>query len=224
MQDYKNILVFENDMEFQGLPSIVKTLLKNEIVEYDVWFNFNYSFYHNSVENYDRLSKLNNDTLIVTYPSFVGADNQFNKYIGLFLKLKQMNIKLNIAIMYSSNFYVYLLNFLSNEENYLKKENNHGQLKNILEFHNIYNIDIKTLHDKKPIYDKIELITYDKLIESYFETHRKLKITKCKVISTNEIYDAYSIHYYENFEETTITLKIENNSNNSFHLNEIIKL
>ena len=88
MKDYKNILVFENDTEFQGLPGNVKDILKHETVPYDVWFNFNYSFYHSSIENFERLSKLDNNTLVVTAPSFVGADNQFSRYIGLFLKLK----------------------------------------------------------------------------------------------------------------------------------------
>ena len=216
MINYKRILVFENDLEHQGLPRQLKTLLNKEDVSYDVWYNFNYSFYRSAEENFKHLSELPEDTLVVTEPSFVGADNQFSRYINLFLKLKELNIKLNIAILYSSDFFVYLLKHLSIETRYMKKEVNHKQLKEILDFHSIYKIE-------SDIGTSI-LIDYDKLLESYFETHRKLGKTKVRVKATGEIYNVQYIYYGDNFDSIHLTLEIENDYNNSFKLNEIEKL
>lgn len=215
MKKYEKILVFENDIEQQGLPRQLKTLLKKEDVPTEVWYNFNYSFYHSSEDNFKRLSKLS-DTLVVTMPSFVGADNQFSRYINLFLKLKELNIKLNIAILYSSDFFVYLLKHLSSGSSYMKKEVNHKQLKEILDFHSIYKIE-------SDIGTSI-LIDYDKLLESYFETHRKLEKTKVRVKATGEIYNVQYIYYGDDFDSIDLTLEIENDYNNSFKLNEIEKL
>ena len=211
---YDKILVVENDMK--EVPYILNKILNKVDLPIDYWFNFNYSFYHNSAESFKRLNKLNEKTLIVSNPSFVGADNQFSRYINLFLKLKELNIKLNIAILYSSDFFVYLLKHLSSESSYMKKEVNHKQLKEILDFHSIYKIE-------SDIGTSI-LIDYDKLLESYFETHRKLEKTKVRVKATGEIYNVQYIYYGDDFDSIDLTLEIENDYNNSFKLNEIEKL
>jgi hypothetical protein len=221
MKDYNQILVLENDTEHMGLPSVVSDLLKNEPYKTDIWFNFSYSFYNKKEENFKRLSEISEDTLLVSYPSFVGLDNQFDKYLLLFFQLKTMNIKIDINIIFYEDFEIFLLKFLSEEKTYLKKERNHEILKEILDFHNIY---VSPYLSNVSFKESAKLITYDNLMFNYYETHRKLEVTKCKVKSTGEIYDAYYILYYKNFKETKITLKIEGDFNNSYRLDEIEKI
>lgn len=211
---YRNILVVENDIK--EIPLALKYKLKNIEVPVEYWYNFKYSFHFNSEENYNRLENTQNtNTLLVSNPSFVGVDNRFEHYVILFLKLKELNIKLNFAVLYTDNFYMYLLKFLANESNITKKENNHKMLKEILDFHIIYEID-NEISDAKHI-------TYESLIENYIETHRR-KPDQIKIKETGEIYDAYYINYSETIEESYITLKIPNDYNNQFKLNEIEKV
>lgn len=162
---YDKILVVENDMK--EVPYILNKILNKVDLPIDYWFNFNYSFYHSSVESFKRLNKLNEKTLIVSNPSFVGEDNQLSRYITLFLKLKELNIKLNFAIIYPENFYMYLLNFLSNEQNYMKKENNHRMIKEILDFHLIYEIPYGDLREE--LISQSSIITYESLMDNYIK-------------------------------------------------------
>ena len=216
---YDNILVVENDIK--ETPYILNKILSKVDLPIDYWFNFNYSFYHNSEENFKRLASLNEKTLIVSNPSFVGADNLLERYINLFLKLKELNIKLNFAIIYPDNFYMYLLQFLSKEDNYMKKENNHRMIKEILDFHLIYEIPYGDLDEE--LISQSRIITYDSLMDNYIETHRKYP-DRIKVKESGEIYDAYYVYYENTLEESEISLIIPNDYNNKFKLTEIEKL
>lgn len=212
--NYKNILVVENDIK--DIPLVLKNILKGVTEPIDYWYNFNYSFYHSAEENFKRLSELK-DTLIIANPSFVGADNQFDRYIILFLKLKEQNIKLNFAVLYPENFYTYLLKYLSSEDRFPKKIQLHKMLQELLDYHNIYEIiEGKKIEDAKHI-------TYDYLLENYIETNRH-NPDKIRVLATGRIYDAYSIYYSDKLEDTTLSLKIPDDFNNEFKLNEIEKI
>ena len=219
--DYDKILVVENDNK--EVPFVLEKILNKVDLPIDYWFNFNYSFYHNSAENFKRLAKLNEKTLIVSNPSFVGADNLLERYINLFLKLKELNIRLSFAIIYPDNFYMYLLKFLTKEQSYMKKENNHRMIKELLDFHIIYEIPYGDLSEE--LISQSSIITYDSLMDNYIETHRKYP-DKFKVKETGEIYEAYFISFGESktIEDIEVTLKIPNDYNNKFKLTEIEKL
>ena len=216
---YDKILVLENDNK--EVPYLLKKILKNIVLPIDYWYNFNYSFYHNSEENFKRLTKLSEKTLIVSNPSFVGADNLLSRYISLFMKLKELNIRLSFAIIYPDNFYMYLLKFLTDEYNYNKKQNNHRMIKEILEFHNIYEIPYGDLDED--LISQSKHITYESLMENYFESHRK-HADKVKIKESGEIYDVISVHYSDDIDKCTLTLNIPNDYNNSFKFNEVQKL
>lgn len=211
MKEYKDILVLENDIK--EVPYILERALNKEQVPIEYWYNFNYSFYHNSSENFLRLKNLSLDTLVVTNPSFVGADNQFSGYLNLFLKMKEHGIKLDIAIIYYPNFFTYLLRYLANEQNYMKKENNHRMIKEVLDYHNVYEFS-------NTISDSVK-ITYESLMEYYIETHKKLNITNCRIKATGEVYPAYFVYYADTLNGSFINLYIENEYNNKFTFDEI---
>lgn len=216
---FDNILVVENDIK--EVPFLLKKILKNIELPIDYWYNFNYSFYHNSAENFKRLAKLSEKTLIVSNPSFVGADNLLSRYISLFMKLKELNINLNFALIYPNNFYLYLLEFLSNEYNYDKKQNHHRMIKEILDFHNIYEIPYDDLDED--LISQSKHITYESLMENYFESHRK-HADKVKIKETGEIYSVNYVYYGNSLDKCELTLNIPNDYNNSFKFNEIEKL
>ena len=222
---FNKILVVENDNK--EVPFILNKILNkvNLPNEIEYWFNFNYSFYHNSEENFKKLAKLDENVLIVSNPSFVGADNLLERYINLFLKLKELNIKLNFAILYPDNFYLYLLKFLSSEQNYTKKENNHRMIKEILDYHTIYEVPYSDLNEE--LISQSSIITYESLMSNYIETHRKCP-DKFRVKKTDEVYDAYMLYFgnKNKLEDIEITLKIPNDYNNKFKLsgNEVEKI
>lgn len=216
---YDKILVVENDMK--EVPYVLEKILSKVDLPIEYWFNFNYSFHHSSAENFKRLANLNGKTLIVSNPSFVGADNQFSRYINLFLKLKELNIRLYFAVIYPENFYMYLLKFLSDEQNHMKKENNHRMIKEILDFHVVYEIPYGDLSEE--LISQSKHITYNSLMDNYIETHRKYP-DKIKIKESGEIYDAYFISFGNTLEDTYITLKIPDDYNNKFKLTEIEKI
>jgi len=232
MKNFNKILVIENDSV--EISYLAQFAIKNEKVAIEKWLNFNNSFVHNKEENFKRLANLK-DTLVVANPSFVGADNQFGSYLLLFYKLKELGIKLDIAIIYNESFRVYLLNFLVNSNNNASKKTSNMQLlKDVLEFHNIYEIIHDVYDAKNTIVDNtIEessiIISWQSLMYDYVETDRHLGRTKFKIKTTGEIYEAYYINYKEtdyvnSMRSSNVTLFIEDQPNNSFKLSELEKI
>lgn len=217
MKNYNKILVFENDSN--ELSYLANQVLREETVPVENWFDFNSSFYHNKEENFKRLAAIDKDTLIVSNPSFVGAENQFTGYLYLFLKLKDLNIKLDIAIVYHESFLVYLLKFLSEESNYLKKESNHKLLREVLDFHTVYEIDNKTYNIKESFQ-----LTYERLMKHYVESHRKLAPTKFRVNETGAEYTVAYVYYHKELADTKIVLLIPDNYSNEFSFDQLTRV
>lgn len=228
MINYTKIVVFENDSEFQGLPYIMNILQSNETVKFDVMWNFSNLFLQKNIEEtFKKLSEIDNtNTICLANPSFVGAGNSLENYFTIFLKLKELNVKLNLAIIYNEGFFIKLLKFLYKEDNYLKKQNNHRILKEILDFHDIYELDSSDINLKKAkISETYKKVNFDDLLKYYVESHRKLERTKFKIKSSGEVYNCvYVNHHIDNLDELKVTLEIPNDYNNSYFLNELERL
>lgn len=223
MKKYNKILVFENDSEFQGLPYTLKLIQKAESIKFDAWYDFSVSFQRNQEDAFKRLSEIDTNTLCLSAPSFVGPGNSFGGYLGLFLELKELGIKLDLAITYyPDGFFTYLLKFLYDEQNYMKKQNNHRMLQEVLDFHNIYEIDMDNINlNDGNISNSHELITWENLMKYYFETHRKLERSKVRVRNTGEIYETHYVYVNKNIDELEITLMIPDDYNNKYKLTEL---
>lgn len=220
MINYNNILVLENDPK--EIPSWLKTVLDKEQVCIDTWFDFNISFHWDKAKAFGRLLSLTHETLLVSTPSFAGDGNSFEHYLSLFLKLKDLDKKINLAILYPDNFYILLLKFVSADSNALKKQNNLERIKEVLDFHSIYEINYSA-SSKDNLQDNVH-ITFDYLMENYFETHQKLGRTKVMIIETSEVFEVYYVYYHESIEKTELVLYIESDPNNKYKLNQIKKL
>ena len=109
------------------------------------------------------------------------------------------------------------LEFLNDETNGAKKANNHRILKEVLDFHNIYEI----LDNDE--YNVIHL-TYDYLMQFYLERHHALGIDKCRIKATGEIYDVYAVYYHKDYKKAEITLRIESDCNNKYSFGELEKI
>lgn len=196
MKAFKNILVLENDNE---VPSYISTILGLISAPKDYWYNFIWSFYHNRDENMKRLGSIPEDTLLFAAPSFVGAENQFSGYLNLFLQLAESGKKLDIAVVYYDGFFMYLLKFLYKESNQLKNENNHRMLKEVLDFHNIYEVDFHNLDfdelEEKGLASQSKRITYEALAEFYFDAHRKSN-TKIRIKDNGKVKDLIHVNYF----------------------------
>jgi hypothetical protein len=220
MIKYNKILVLENDSNI--VPSYLSNVLNKEQVNIEYWYDFSISFHWDEEKAFKRLMSVSDDTLLVCSPSFVGAGNSFDGYLMVFLKLKDLGKNINIAVLYPDNFYVYLLKFLSDHNtNTLKRKNNLRILKEVLDFHNLYEITYSTKFDEN-INESVH-ITFDYLMLNYFETNKQVGKTKCKIISTGEEFEVYSIYYKDPLEESEIVLYIEDKPNNKYSLKEITK-
>lgn len=196
------IYVLEND------PKEIPSWLVNSLGDrdYAIWYDFNISFHWDSEAAFKKLASFKVDDLLVTSPSFVGADNSFSSYLLLFYKLKEMGVKLRLAVLYTEeSFYTYLLNFLSAESNYLKKEENIRKVKEILEFHVLY--EIPYINYCASDLSEMVHISSEKIFTDYVETHRRLECTK--FIYNDKIYPAYYIHYKTPIGDSEIVLYIE---------------
>jgi hypothetical protein len=228
MKEYKDIIVLENDIEHIGLNRFLGMVLKNETVNVDMFWDFSSTFHYEREKSFERLKAINSDTLVLTNPSFVGSDNSFSGYLGLFLLLKQMNIKLDVAIIYYDGFFKYLIDFMYGESNYLKNQNNHRMLQEVLEFHTIYEIDFNNVNlNNGTIKNSSKLITWDNLNSYYFETHRKLPKTMMRVKATGEVYHLIYINkHVNNLEDMEFELLISETpfKSEKYTLNQIEKI
>lgn len=198
---YDKILVLENDIEFQGLPSILKHILIDATIPHKVWWNFD-----NTSDDDTYLHLLNDKTLLLAYPSFAGPGNTLENKLFFFLKLKEAGIKINLCVIYYTDFYWYILQWLNDYNfNKAKKKNKLQLLKEILDFHNITYIKYMDATLKNNVIEEHSIkITYDSIIENYFETDSNVKIKE-----TGEVYPVYSTSIYENEPERSyVTLRI----------------
>lgn len=225
MKDYKKILVFENDSEHIGKNHFIKGIEKNETITFDMWWDFAMSFYWDSEKAFQRLKDIDSDTLVLSNPSFAGPGNSFSGYLNLFLKMKEMNIKLDMAVIYYNGFFNKLLHFLYSEQSYLKLQNNHRMLQEVLEFHNIYEIEYENVNlNRGNIKNSSKLITWESLAKYYFETHRRLDKTMVRVKATGEIYQIiYVNNHKDNPEDYEFELLVYETPFKSMHVkfNEI---
>lgn len=150
MKAFDHVLVLENDEK--EIPSSLQRVLskqhKDTRIEY--WFGFNISLSNDPLYVFDKLKEEATSAFIVTQPSFVGYDNEFQKYVYLFLKLIDKEIKLDIAILFNNEFKQLLIEFINQNVNASKLEVLRDQIKSILEYHSIREIIVED--------DKIDIV------------------------------------------------------------------
>lgn len=199
MNNFKQVLVLENDLEQNGVPSWLKREIESINLPTEYWYDFRMTLYRYKQLSMERFLNLSEDTLLLSAPSFVGYDNSFESYVHLFYQLKELNKSVNLAIVFPEGFFMYLLHYLSDEDNLSKKEQRHRILKDILDFHNIYEIEF--------LGDNVQKITYENLVSFYYERHRQ-KREQVIIKETNEIVDVVYVSYPKsnNFDDIRITI------------------
>lgn len=222
MKKYDKILVLENDSA--RVPGHLENVLRHETVDIEYWYDFSMSFYWNKDDAFKRLMDVPDTTLLVCAPSFVGPGNTLEEHMRLFQRLIPLGKKVNIAIIYPSNFYMMLLAYMAdNNVSHLKKQNNIDTIREVLTIHNVHEIPYTGDYGNNKISNS-DLITYGTLLPNYLETNKKIGRTSCQVIATGEIHEVYSVYYGKSIEETEVVLYIEDQPNNKFNLSQILKL
>ncbi len=174
----KKFLILENDTPHQGLPDMLTDCLEMiSDVPYDVWYFFNVDVQNHPKESLARFAAVESDTLILSYPSFVGYGNSFEGKLRLFKTLKDKGIRLNLAIMKYPDFYWYLVKWV-NDENYnpKKKKEEIEILKEVLDFHSIgyFRYDDVVIREI-PFFEAIKSITWESLELYYYPRKSKVK-------------------------------------------------
>lgn len=182
---FKDILILENDTERQGLPDILQDILDNEKVPHKTWWWFKQDVLQNTQESFKRFSEVSKDTMLLSYPSFLGWDNTFESHLHLFKELMKKGIKLKICIIYHPNFYLCVLNYMTELEGSKKQiETKLNELKEMLNFHEIYatNYYAISVYDSL-LKDASTRLTYEWLKENYY-----VKGDKICNLETNKIH------------------------------------
>lgn len=232
MKNIKRFLVLENDIESQGLPDILKDCLDvSTDIPYEVWWWFNQSVIQETKKSFERFKKVKPDTLLITYPSFVGYDNSFESKLRLFKELKDQGIKIKIGVLYYKSFYWFLVKWLheygAGMGDFQKKKKEIEILKECLAYHHICYFTYEDVSFKDvPILDAIKRITWKSLEKKYFPEKQKFKINK-----TGEIKTVYNIYINTDYPEkshigyATETKKGSHySSSNDLKLSEITKI
>lgn len=170
MKDYSKILVFENDHESQGLNMVISKIKNSEDVPFEVWWQFNGSLMRDLEDSLERIQNIDTNTVVLANPSFVGAENSLSGYIILMMKLKELGKRLDIAIVYQDGFLKYLKDeYIGRAGNDLKKENNERLLREVLDFHNVYEIDYEDIRqDGRNILNSSKLILFTDNSPEYY--------------------------------------------------------
>ena len=167
-------LVLENGPEDLGLPDELKDVLDINDIPYDVWYWFSIDVNQEPKETMERFATLDKDTFLITHPSFVGLGNSFESKLRLFQALMEKNIKVNIGVLYYSDFYWFLIKWLhavgAAHDSQKRKNKEIQTLKKCLEFHEIYTIPYDTAYmDEVPVLECRKRITWKWLEENYFK-------------------------------------------------------
>lgn len=188
MTEISRILVLENGSEKQGLPfNVKKTIQKDGGRSHKAWFDFGIDIRTTPKESIAEFAAQTPDTLILSQPSFVGWDNSFDDKLHLFKKLKDLNIKLTVAVIYQPNFYWFVIKWLSDLSDMKKKyrEASKTLLKECLEFHNIhYILPYDACNQKKSLADCMIPLTWEYLVQNYYEKGDKIKINATGKVKT----------------------------------------
>ena len=202
MNNIKKFLILENDIQHQGLPYILTDCLETiPEIPYDVWYWFGEDVRQNPEKSFARFAAVESETLILSYPSFVGYGNSFEGKLHLFKVLKDKGIKLNLALMKYPDFYWYVVKWMNDDNHNPKKKAEEIEvLKKVLDYHTIgyftYN-DI-VIHEK-PFFESIKDITWESL-EGYYYPRK----SKCKEISTGVIREVNHVYIKEDKVEDSI--------------------
>lgn len=219
-ETYKDLLILEND-SFK-IPHYLQDILDETSIPFEIWFWFAEDVRQNTQKSFARFAAIKSTTFLITSPSFVGLGNSFEGKLFLFKKLMEAGIKINIGVMYYPDFYWFLVKWLHETGAYIgsqkKKNLEINSLKKCLSFHRIYRLDSNNvLIEDQPLFESMELITWETLMPNYFPT--KLKV---KVKSTGEIWPIYWTYInIDDPEKSEITLHMPDQPNNKFKLSEI---
>lgn len=194
--EFNKILILENDIESQGLPDVIQDIIDTENVPYETWWWFKQDILQNTADCIKRFAKISKDTMLLTYPSFIGWDNTFESHLHLFEELMKKQIKIRICVVYYSSFYLYVLKYMSNLNGSKKQiQAKLDSLKAILEYHEIYSTEYYKVAVKDiSLKNASTRLTFEWLKENYYIHGDKIKVIEtgkilrvnCAYIDTNE--------------------------------------
>jgi len=188
---YNKFLVLENNIQQQGLPNIIEEVLHyHPEMQKEVWWFFSQDMRQNEEKCFEKLSKLTNETFIITYPSFMEWFSSFEEQLYIFDKLIDRNIKLRIGVIHQ-DFYWYIIKWLHGDKHNKTNMNKYiRMLKRILKFHEIYHAKYNEIHFKhEGIFEKLKRVTWLSLEENYYREFEKLKVK-----ATGEVEDIKFIY------------------------------
>ncbi len=209
MIEFDKILFLENDIRHIGLPDVLKDCAEIENVPYDTIFSFSQEMNSNPNQVADTITSLNENLLVVAYPSFVGYGNSFEGKLSVLSFFMSKGIKLNLAIVFGDDFYLYLVNWINN----LDKKNRVFyilMLESILKYHTVYYVTFYSIYgDGLKINDTAKKLNYDDVIKYHFPRRSKFKvlatgeelITDYVSIDKNDFEKCHVLSYYESDED-----------------------
>lgn len=186
------VLILENDSEFQGLPTVLKDIVEeNDHLKFETWFWFGEDVRQNTEKSFKRFAALQPDTMLLTYPSFVGVGNSFEGKLRLFAALMEKGIKIKISVIFYPDFYWYLVKWANDMMDPRKKKVDIETLKLVLQYHEIYTIKYLDVHrsHQKTDFNELKRLTWEDLSKHCF-----LRKEKVKVVKTGEVYPLMYVH------------------------------
>jgi len=208
------VLILENDSKFQGFPDIIQDFIQdNPKLKVDEWFWFGEDVRQNPEKSMKRFASIKDCTMVLTYPSFVGAGNSFEGKLWLFSKLMENNIKIKITVIFYPDFYWFLVKWLHDGYDPRKKKADIETLKKVLQYHEIYSLkygDVRRSH-KGVDFDTLTRISWEDLSKNYFP-----KKEKVRVIASGKVYPVSYVHInVDKPEESSVSLDFGTNTYSS---------
>jgi hypothetical protein len=210
MKKIKKVLILENDSEFQGFPDVIKDFLEdNPKLEVDKWFWFGEDVRQNPIKSLERFASVKDDTMVLTYPSFVGHGNSFEGKLSVFAQLMKHNVKLKMTIIFYPDFYWYLVKWMHDGYDPRKKKADIEILKSVLQFHEIYTLkhhDVRRSH-KEVDFKKLPRLTWSDLEKNYFQRKEVVRVK-----ATGKEYPLMYIHInLDEPEKSSVSLDLNKN-------------
>ena len=240
----KKVTILENDYIHKHNPldeplELLVDGYKN--INFNVWDQFTVDIQVSKDESLKRLSSLSQDDghMFLTYSQFSGGNNIYG-WVKFLHKLKENNIRLNIAVIFGYKERTLLAHtlYIIND---LHKKNIICEFKEVFKYHNIYTATTSYLYDfdpKIPIdyqfipftWDSIDNNLYKKGDFAYVAVEDKESTRGYKM----EKFEVQYTYYTNNYDLCTVDLVvrpdlIDDTKHNplaykTFRLNELLKV
>lgn len=185
--------ILENDEDYESLDHLLKRVIEmHPNTKFDIWYRFKDSFHWGMEENMARLTKLGKDKdhIFLSYPSFVGYNNNLNDWINLFDRLSSdFNFKSKFLLFYYGNIYFeFLYQMRYNTISQMRNPRNIDEkIKTVLENNELYWAEYTDAYSADNLEEiKFNQVTYDSLANNLYKRGEKVRIKEsgkiCEVV------------------------------------------